>query len=400
MNDLTAHNLRSEKLDRIILAFLIIFLASSAFSIAVEQIGFFTALALWLGKMVYFRKNLFRKTSVDILFLLFFASELVSAIVSYNKPQAFLYLQRRVVVIPIIYAILGNVNSRKELKILVAAFIVSALGVSLWQVKDLFLHLGEYLHFQKRIGEFQIYMTAGGVMMIAGLALIPFVLHKSTPSKIRWTAALALIPILINLFFTFTRSSWLGFLGGLCLIGLLKTKKIFIGLAVLVVAILLFSSPEVKGRISSIVDPNHPSNVTRVNMWHVGWELFLDHPLVGVGDIGVEIFWYRYSDLSWHPEGHFHNNLIMWLATLGIVGFGILVTLFIKLWLAVARIEKKFRDDWLLGSITLGTLAVYLGFHINGLFEWNFGDAEIIMMVWALTGLSFAAQWVGERESV
>jgi hypothetical protein len=28
---------------------------------------------------------------------------------------------------------------------------------------------------------------------------------------------------------------------------------------------------------------------------------------------------------------------------------------------------------------------------VNGLFEWNFGDTEIIMLIWAVLGLVFAA---------
>jgi hypothetical protein len=31
------------------------------------------------------------------------------------------------------------------------------------------------------------------------------------------------------------------------------------------------------------------------------------------------------------------------------------------------------------------------GFHVAGLFEWNYGDAEILMLVWAVIGLLLAA---------
>ena len=35
--------------------------------------------------------------------------------------------------------------------------------------------------------------------------------------------------------------------------------------------------------------------------------------------------------------------------------------------------------------------AVFLAFNINGFFEYNFGDAEIITMIWFCTGVSLAA---------
>ncbi len=387
---------KTERIDKIIFGFLLMFLLCSSFSIALEQIGYFVALILWIGKMVYYKKNEFPQTELDYYFFAYILAETLSATFAYNKPVAFLYLQRRVLIIPIIYTLLGNSRSRKDVQTLFLALILSALGVALWQSKDLLFHLSDFLRFQRRLGEFQIYMTAGGIMMIIGLLLLPILLHAKTPKKIRWTVALALIPVLINLFFTFTRSSWLGLIAGIVVIGFVRTKKLLLVLLVVVGVIIAVSSPEVQGRIFSIVDPNHPSNVTRVNMWHVGWKMFLDHPLIGIGDIGTEVLWYRYSDLQWGPEGHFHNNLVMWLATLGIVGFTVLVSFFVKLWMVISKIEKKLRSDWLLGSIALGTLAVLAGFHLNGMFEWNFGDTEIIMIVWAVIGLTLASQKVAE----
>jgi hypothetical protein len=37
------------------------------------------------------------------------------------------------------------------------------------------------------------------------------------------------------------------------------------------------------------------------------------------------------------------------------------------------------------------------GFHVNGLFEWNFGDSEIIMLIWATVGMALAAEKPGIR---
>jgi hypothetical protein len=49
------------------------------------------------------------------------------------------------------------------------------------------------------------------------------------------------------------------------------------------------------------------------------------------------------------------------------------------------------KHDWLLGSLSLGALASYAGFHIMGLFEWNFGDHEIAVLLWLTVGLSLAS---------
>ncbi len=151
-----------------------------------------------------------------------------------------------------------------------------------------------------------------------------------------------------------------------------------------------------KGRIYSIVDPNHRTNVTRVNMWRTGLRIIADHPIVGIGDIGTETVWNQYSDPGWQWEGHLHNNLIMWFVTLGVIGFAALVALFVKIWLIVKKIEQRLRNDWFSGSLALGGLAALVGFHINGLFEWNFGDAEIITLIWAIIGLILTADKIAK----
>ena len=102
--------------------------------------------------------------------------------------------------------------------------------------------------------------------------------------------------------------------------------ELLLALAAVMAAVYLFSSPEVRyARIESMFDPHHPLNATRLVMWKAGWEAFLDHPLVGVGDIGMETIWDRYAEPGWDSEGHLHNNLLMWAVTLGSLGLAVLV---------------------------------------------------------------------------
>ena len=386
------------RLDVGVFLMLLLFLSCSAFSIALAQIGYFGALILWIMGMFTRRRFEFPRTPLDLFFLAYAVAEGLSTLFAYNKPQSLLYMQRRIVIIPIIYIILFHVRSRRTLKWLLGAMIFSAILVALWSFRDLATHFPEYLRLERRLSEFQIYMTAGGIMMIAVLMVLPFVIHTGTPPPIRWTAIALILPLGINLLFTFTRSSWLGFMAGALVIGVRRNWRIILPVVAIVALIVSFSSPEMKDRMASIYDPTHPSNISRLHMWHVGLMMFLDHPFIGIGDIGTEQLWDRYAQPDWPPEGHLHNNLIMWMATLGTLGFSVLVALFVRLWIYLANIEKHVRTDWLLGSLSLGGLAVLIGFHVNGLFEWNFGDTEIIMLIWTVVGLGFAVEKVAALE--
>jgi len=372
---------------------LTLFLLCSSFSIALTQIGYFGALILWVGTMVARREFAFPRTPLDVFFLVYAFVELLASIFAIDVAYSFLLLQRRLLIIPIVYILAGATRSVSDVKVLFGALVVSATGVALYSLIPLFLHLADFLAFRRRLGEFQIYMTAGGIMMIALLLVLPFLVHRSTPRRVRVVLGLVTLPMLINLYFTFTRSSWLGLIAGIVVIASLRTRKILITL-VLVVAVVVALSPPVilRDRILAIFDPSHPYNVTRVNMWHVGWKAFLDHPVLGIGDVGMERIWSLYSDPAWKVEGHLHNNIVQWAVTIGSVGLAAILAVFVRAWLAVRRIERSLRSEWFEGSLALGGLAVMAGFHVNGLFEWNFGDTEIIMLVWATLGLTFAAE--------
>ncbi len=384
--------------DVAIILLLMVFLFSTTLSIAVMNIAYGAAAFLWVGRMVYRKRNEISKTPIDKFLIAFVAALGLSLIFSYNKPQSLLYMYRRVTLLPIIFVMFGNIRSTRMLKILFGTLMAAMIFVALWSLRDVFFHLHEYVLFQRRLREFQMYMTAGGMMMFGLLLLLPFVLHPKTPSKLRWFALASLVPVGTNLLFTFTRSSWLGFLMGAIVIGAYRAKRIFLPLALVVITVVTVSSPEMKERMSSIFNPYHPNNITRLHMWETGIKIFKDHPIVGVGDIGIEHVWDFYAPPENEFVGHLHNNLLMWLVTLGSIGFVVLVALFVKLWIVISRIEQKLHDNWFLGSLALGCLAVMTGFHINGLFEWNFGDVEIIIVVWTIVGMTLAAEKVAALE--
>ncbi len=387
------------RLDAAIILLLMAFLFSSTLSIAAMNIAYGSAALLWIGRMAVRRSWGFPATPLDKFFLAYIVAEGISTIFAYNREQSVLYMYRRVTLLPIMYILLANINSRRTLKIVFGTLVLSMVFVSLWSLRDVILHFSEYLQFGRRLREFQMYMTAGGMMMFGMLLVLPFVVHPKTPSKLRWFAVLALIPIGTNLLFTFTRSSWLGFLAGAIVIGAFRAKKIFLPLFLLVVAVVMFASPEMQERMSSIFNPYHEHNIERLRMWQTGINIFKDHPIIGIGDIGIEQVWPMYAPPEWKPEGHLHNNLITLLVTVGLLGTAAVAAIFVKLWLVIQKIERQCQADWLYGSIALGALAAMAGFHINGLFEWNFGDAEIIMVVWAVCGMALAAGKVAQTEA-
>ena len=243
-----------------------------------------------------------------------------------------------------------------------------------------------------RLGIFQFYMTTAELMMIAAMMLLPFVVHPRTPRTVRIASLAALLPVLVSLYATVTRGAYIAVAAGALFVALVRNKKLVIPLLVVVVLLIIFAPPYVENRLKSIVDLNHPENASRLMMWTLGLRIFADRPIVGVGDIDLGDLFRKYADpgqgIYW---GHVHNVALQFLVTLGIVGFILVVLMFVKIFIVQWRVYRASRDDWFTSSIALGSLAIFVGMHVAGLVEWSFGDQEVATLFWAMLGMTLAA---------
>jgi hypothetical protein len=146
-----------------------------------------------------------------------------------------------------------------------------------------------------------------------------------------------------------------------------------------------------RSRLSSFIDPYYPTNYSRLVLWRAGWEIFKDYPLFGVGDIGLAKVYADYKPpYDKKIEGHLHSNYFHSLATLGAIGFIAIMFLFIKIFLVPLSLVKKLRQIPFASSFSLGAIGGYVSFLAAGLTEYNFGDHEVITMVWFTLALSIA----------
>lgn len=144
-------------------------------------------------------------------------------------------------------------------------------------------------------------------------------------------------------------------------------------------------------RLASIIDPYHETNIERLHLWSTGLKIFLDYPILGVGDIDLGKIYSEYKPKYVKENyGHLHNNYIHFLVILGSIGFIIVIFMFYKIFVLNLKIYKTLKEVEFASSYALGALGAFVGFLVSGLAEWNFGDQEIITMVWFTLGLNIA----------
>ena len=146
-----------------------------------------------------------------------------------------------------------------------------------------------------------------------------------------------------------------------------------------------------RSRVGSIFDFYMPSNFTRFALWNAGIKIFKDNPIFGVGDIDLAKLYSQYKNYyDKEIHGHMHINYVHILVILGSFGFVVVMFLFYKIFRVLIKIYYETKGVEFVSSFSIGAIGVFVSFLISGLTEWNFGDHEIIKLLWFVVGLNFS----------
>ena len=381
-----------EAARRVLFGLTILAVTSVSFSVFLSSVAMGSAILIWLWLLVTAKWDAFPRTELDLLFLLYLAAELLATAFS-GDPLASFVNTKRFFLISFVYLILLGTAGRRGLAIAVAVPVCAASLFSFVELLSLTSVGGHYA----RLSLFQYFLTEGGIKMILLLVIPPFVIHPATPRRWRLAAIIGSVPLAAGLVLTQSRSAWLGLVAGLLAIGILQNKKLILVLILLIALFLVAAPADFQARARSIFDPSMSSNLSRIHMVTTGWRMFLDRPFSGTGDIDLKRLYVTYTKPIEEGEGgHLHNNAMMLLVTLGIPGALATLALFTKIFLLELRAVRETGRDWLLGSLAVGCLAAYIGFQVNGLFEWNFGDHEIAVLLWFTVGVALLCRKMAE----
>ena len=268
------------------------------------------------------------------------------------------------------------------------------LGVASWSRGRDWRATGFYGH----------YVTyAEMLQLIASLTLGLFVALRRKRSLSGVLLAVAFAGMCGALLLTVTRASWLALLLSAFVITIVGMSRravlITAGIALPLVLAGLFILHE--KRQVGFVDQSDQSITWRETVWREGFDLLKAKPrhlLVGVGMDSIKGHWREWGlfDEGRLPIGHMHNTFLQLAVERGVPAL-LLWILFIFIYARV--LWRMALNGGIEGSIergiVLGALGGLIGFLASGMFEYNFGDSEVVMVFYLIMGLSL----VIEREA-
>ena len=369
-------------LDRVATALLLAFVATVQVSIVAAQAFLVLLLIAWVATLV---RDKTRPTAPQFFWpLLAYAFvTLVSSAFSHDRIESFidskqLYL---FLIVPLVHDLARGPRTKTVTDVIIT---IGALAAAYGIIQYGMLHF-DSLRLRPR-GTMGHYMTySGTLMLVIGMAAARIVYGV----RDRMWPALIMPALIVALTLTFTRSAWVGVCVGVSLLFILKDFRLT-GLLPVAVALLFALAPDsITARVLSVFDLQDPSSRDRVAMVQTGVAMVKDHPLTGVGPNMVERLYPQYRD----PNGvekvnpHLHNVPLQIAAERGLPALAVWLAFIAVLTMRTFQIFRR-GDDQMLAAAALAAIAAMLA---AGMFEYNFGDSEFLMLFLVIVTLPFAA---------
>jgi len=352
------------------------------FSIAAAQILLTVALICWIALVILDRETL-EIPSFAWPLGAYIAITLVATAFS-PDPRTSLMASKQMVLfllIPLVYRFVTGPRAGTMVTVIVSfAAASAAVGIVQYGVLH-YDNLG-----QRPQGTLGHYMTYSGLLMLVIGTALARVLFGT---RERMWSALVMPALLVALPLTFSRSAEVGVCVAIALLLLLKDRRLLAILPVLAALFFVLAPARVTDRFESIFNLKNPTNRDRLVMLREGVHMIKDHPVLGVGPNMVLPLYeqYREPDAVNELNPHLHNVPVQIAAERGLPALAIWLWFVVGLIVALAK-QMRVKDQKMLAATALAAVASMLA---AGMFEYNFGDSEFLMLFLILVTLPFAA---------
>ena len=375
--DITA----SDRLEQAGLAAMFGVGAALQFSIAIAQSLMAVAVFCYFALMIL-RRERFEVPRFFWPLAAFAAVTLLSAALS-SQPRVSLADTKQLVLflmVPLAFRFVRGNRGWTLVTVIVSAGAVSAAyGILQYSI----LHYDISHRARGTLGHYMTY--SGLVMLVLGAALARILFGQ----RDRLWAALVMPALAVAVSVTFTRNTVVGACVAAALLFSLKDFRLFAVLPIVAAAFFAVAPAELTSRFLSITNLNDPTNRDRVAMLREGGRMVRAHPWFGVGPNMVEPLYaeYRGADAVETVNPHLHNVPVQIAAERGLPAVAIWLC-FVAIVLVDLTREFRRGTHRALSAAALAAMASALA---AGLFEYNFGDSEFLMMLLLLITLPFAA---------
>ncbi len=240
-----------------------------------------------------------------------------------------------------------------------------------------------------------------GAYLLPAFGLVAHFVYQAAGKNKPWFLQGALIILLILLIsclcWTYSRSSWVGFLSALGLMVWMDRRKTLFAAFLLLIFIFIFLPSLSNVRHVTLFNNSSPSykNIQsdlnlkasgRLVYWKTAVLIIRNYPVLGTG---LNTYTRMLMRIPSAPFWYAHNCYLQWAAETGLAGLACLLWLLFALFQGGINCCKNMKGLWPLTYLQ-GILSGLFGFLVQSFFDNTFYTVQLGVLMWVTIGLAAA----------
>ncbi len=371
--------------------FFSLFVVSLPLSIAFAEIFLGISLLIWFYKAVTGDYRRIHMTITDIFILFITVIWILSSVVNGSIFEGLDEIRSLWLVSAFYIAYYAIKKDKTERLIIFLGFSASTsafVGIMQYYMNPMLPRFLQSEFLKRPQGFFSHSLTFGGFYLMLYCVFLSRALYDDNKSKIILSRVFSFLFGTVCLL-SRGRSVWLGFFAATLLICSFRSWKTAAAgmLVIFTVALGLYSFDDrVKSRLDDIfqVEMDGTTSIgSRLIIWKEAAAVSLENPLLGIGPGNFKAELKRRTEsIELKSRAHAHSNFLQIAAESGFIGLFVFTAFWI-IFIGRCFVSLSKKSD----HVKMGSFSAIVAFLIMGIFEYNFGDSEIAMLVWLLLGL-------------
>jgi putative inorganic carbon (HCO3(-)) transporter len=380
-------------------------------------------LAAWLARMIATREIKTTHPPLLLPLLIFLGAILLSLAVTLSLQYSLKEILKWLEVLGI-YLFVVNVVGKKEAKTIILLILLAGISQALLGIYQFFGRVGPegfllFDRFMRAYGTFEQPNPYGGYLgLVLPLAYSLSLGVRDRGKGIRDKGSILLVALataglvlmLAAMLMTWSRGAWLGFIAAFVVMNVVRSRR---AAALFTLALILLSFVVVMGGLQLLpeaitqrfldflpflggvdisrveITPANFAVIERLAHWQAGWDMFSEHPWLGVGIGNYEPVYPAYALPYWDdPLGHAHNYYLNIAAEAGLIGLSAYLILWVAVFWQAWRAVRRTSGYW--QGVAVGILGILTHLAVHNFFD-NLYVHGMYVHIAILLGLIFVA---------
>jgi len=296
---------------------------------------------------------------------------------------------------------------RQILKIFAISVIIISAYAIFQHFTGMDIYRGTHLAYSEEFGyrvqgTFSHRLTYGNYFAVAAIICLA-VAPKGRKNWHKLLFYIAFSLATMSVAFTFNRSSILALVIGILLFVLFAGRKLIkpalLMIALVIIAVIIIS-PDIYHRYTDTLamEIKGTHQRSRMSTWRTGLRMFADNPVFGVGPGNFHDNSEKYRDkTSIRVISHAHNDVLNVAAYAGFPAAVFYLGFWVVIFVRMVRHLRRLKEKTFIRAVIFATFLGSAVFFITSLSESTFADEEVRLLLMAVWGLYFGAEWVVKR---